>query len=206
MPGADEILSALRKLMHSGRFELIVAAQDWHPREHVSFASNHPGRRPMETIELYGHPQTLWPDHCIQGTSGAALHPGLPWYRAAAIMRKAMEPTTDSYSALRNNWNPNGQRPPTGLAGYLHNRGIEKIFLCGVARDFCIKWTAEDAVQEGFSVCVLWDLCRSIEPSSDQVLHESLVARGVEIIETPQLYRSASVFNARLHENDQKRL
>ena len=101
-----------------------------------------------------------------------------------------------SYSALRNNWNPNGQRPLTWLAGYLRNRGIEEIFLCGLARDFCVKWTAEDVVQEGFSVCVLWDLCRSIEPSSDQALHESLIARGVEIIETPQLYRSVFGFVA----------
>jgi nicotinamidase/pyrazinamidase len=86
--GADAIVSPLSELMSSGCFDLIVAAQDWHPREHVSFASNHKGRMPMETIELYGHPQTLWPNHCIQGTPGAALHPDLPWERAAAVIRR----------------------------------------------------------------------------------------------------------------------
>jgi nicotinamidase/pyrazinamidase len=193
VPGADQILSPIGDLMESGIFDLIVAVQDWHPRHHVSFASNHPGRAPMDTIKLYGHEQTLWPDHCVQGTSGAALHPDLPWNRAAAIIRKAMDPATDSYSALRNNWNPKGERPPTGLAGYLKNRAIENIFLCGLARDFCVKWTAEDALGEGFRVWVLWDLCRPIDPSSDRSVCDTLTARGAEIIIVSELYESTEI-------------
>jgi nicotinamidase/pyrazinamidase len=181
VPEAHAILSQLGELMRSGYFELIVAAQDWHPRDHVSFASNHRGRKPMETIELYGHPQTLWPDHCIQGTPGAALHSSLPWDRAAAVIRKATDPGVDSYSAFRNNWNLRGNRPPTGLAGYLKDRGVEDLFLCGVAGDFCIKWTAEDALDEGFRVHVIWDLCRSIDPSSDELVCSDLTSRGAEI-------------------------
>ena len=181
VPGADAILALLSELMRSGCFGLIVAAQDWHPRDHISFASYHPGRKPMETIELYGHPQTLWPDHCIQGTPGAALHPSLPWDKAAAVIRKATDPGVDSYSAFRNNWNSQGNRPPTGLAGYLKDRGVEDLFLCGVAGDFCIKWTAEDALDEGFRVHVIWDLCRSIDPSSDELVCSDLASRGAEI-------------------------
>lgn len=182
VPGADEILPGLREVMNSGCFELIVAAQDWHPREHISFASNHPGHRPMQTIELYGHPQTLWPVHCVQGTPGAALHPDLPWETATAIIRKATDPATDSYSAFRNNWNSRGNRPPTGLTGYLKDRGVEDVFLCGLARDFCVRWSAEDALQEGFRVFVISELCRSIDPSSDNDVHRDLTRRGAEII------------------------
>src|ERR1700685_34688 len=115
----DEILAPLRDLMNSGAFELIVATQDWHPRGHISFASSHRGCRPMHVIKLYGHEQTLWPDHCVQGTEGAMLHRDLPWKKAALIIRKATDPAVDSYSAMRNNWNPRGKRPPMGLGGYL---------------------------------------------------------------------------------------
>jgi nicotinamidase/pyrazinamidase len=190
VPGADEILPELRELMNSAHFELIVAAQDWHPREHVSFASNHPGRRPMETIELYGHPQTLWPDHCIQGTAGAALHAGLPWEKATAIIRKATDPATDSYSAFRNNWNSRGNRPPTGLTGYLKDRGVEEVFLCGLARDYCVRWSAEDALQEGFRVSVIWELCRSIDVTSDDAIRHDLTRRGAGIVSLRQLLPS----------------
>ena len=190
VPGADEILPGLRELMNCGCFGLIVAAQDWHPREHVSFASNHPGRRPMETIELYGHPQTLWPDHCVQGTAGAALHPGLPWEKATAIVRKATDPATDSYSAFRNNWNSRGNRPPTGLTGYLKDRGVEEVFLCGFARDFCVKWSAQDALQEGFRVRVISELCRSIDPSSDDAVHRELTGHGADIVSIRSLMPS----------------
>ena len=184
VPDGDAILAPLRNLMNSGAFELIVATQDWHPPGHISFASSHRGRRPMDTIRLYGHEQTLWPDHCVQGTDGARLHPDLPWDKAAAIIRKATDPTTDSYSALRNNWNPRGKRPPTGLTGYLKNHGVREVVICGLARDFCVRWSAEDTVREGFRTIVIWDLCRSIDPSSDDLLHRRLMARGVKIIDS----------------------
>ena len=187
VPDGDAILSPLRSLMASGAFELIVATQDWHPRGHISFASSHRGHQPMDTIRLYGHAQTLWPDHCVQDTKGARLHPDLPWNKAAAIIRKATDPTTDSYSALRNNWNPRGERPPTGLTGYLKNHGVREVSICGLARDFCVRWSAEDAVKDGFRVSVVWDLCRSIDPSSDAQLRRRFMARGVKVIDHSDL-------------------
>jgi nicotinamidase/pyrazinamidase len=182
VPRGDEILAPLRTLMNSGAFDLIVATQDWHPRGHISFASSHPGHQVMDTIHLYHHDQTLWPDHCVQGTHGAQLHADLPWDKVAAVIRKATDPATDSYSALRNNWNPRGKRPPTGLTGYLKNHGVREVFICGLARDYCVRWSAEDAVKDGFRVSVIWDLCRSIDPSSDERLQRRLIARGVKII------------------------
>jgi len=187
---ANEILPPLRKLMNSRSFHVIVAAQDWHPRGHISFASSHRGRKAMETIDLYGHEQTLWPDHCVQGTPGAELHRGLPWEKATTIIRKATDPATDSYSAFRNNWNSRGNRPPTGLSGYLKDRGIDEVFLCGLALDFCVRWSAEDALQEDFRTFVIWDLCRSIDPSSDAAVRSDLVRRGAKIISTRSLLPS----------------
>lgn len=180
--GGDAILDAAGALLASGRFDVCVATQDWHPPGHLSFASSHPGRRPMEAIELYGHEQILWPDHCVQGTAGAELVAGLPWTKVAAIVRKGMDPRVDSYSAFRNNWDPDGKRPPTGLAGYLRERGVEEVWLCGLARDFCVKWSAEDAAAEGFRVRVLWDLTRPVVPASDAAVEADLQARGVEIV------------------------
>lgn len=187
---ANEILPPLRKLMNARCFHLIVGAQDWHPPRHISFASSHRGRQPMETIDLYGHQQTLWPDHCVQGTPGAELHRGLPWQKATAIIRKATDPATDSYSAFRNNWNSRGNRPPTGLSGYLKDRGVEEVFLCGLALDFCVRWSAEDALQEDFRTFVIWDLCRSIDPSSDAAVRRDLIRRGAKIVSTRSLLPS----------------
>jgi nicotinamidase/pyrazinamidase len=186
---ADRILSPVAALMRANLFGLRVATQDWHPPGHVSFASRH-GRRPFETMELYGHPQTLWPDHCVQGTPGAALHPALPWERVDAIIRKGSDPQTDSYSGLRNNWNARGERPPTGLAGYLKERGIEQLFICGIARDVCVKWTAEDAAAAGFRTFLLWDLTRAVDPAADDSVRADLQARGVEVIDSGALSAS----------------
>jgi nicotinamidase/pyrazinamidase len=184
VPDGHAILAPLRTLMESGGFQLIVATQDWHPRGHISFASSHPGHQPMDTIHLYHHEQTLWPDHCVQGTEGARLHADLPWNKAAAIIRKATDPEVDSYSALRNNWNPRGRRPPTGLSGYFKNHGVREVFICGLARDYCVRWSAEDAVRDGLRVTVIWDLCRSINPANDERLRHRLTTRGVKIIDS----------------------
>jgi len=181
--GGDEILGPTADLMADGPFRLQVATQDWHPEGHVSFASRHEGRDPLETIELYGRDQTLWPDHCVQGTAGAELHPDLPWDRVEAIIRKGTAPDTDSYSGFRNNWNPDGERPATGLAGYLRERGVKDVYVCGLARDVCVRWTAEDAADAGFRTRVLWDLTRSVDPSVDEALRTALRKRGVRIVE-----------------------
>lgn len=185
----DLIVEPVSRLVRSGRFGQTVATQDWHPRDHISFASVHPGRRPFDSIDLYGRPQTLWPDHCVQGTSGAELHPDLPLGHIAAIFRKGTDPHCDSYSGFRNNWNSEGRRPPTGLAGYLRERGVESLYVCGLARDYCVKWTAEDAAEAGFDTRVLWDLTRSVDPASDRLVRDDLAARGVKIIHAHELFQ-----------------
>ena len=172
--GGDEILDPVARLMEDGPFRVQVATQDWHPAGHVSFASRHEGREPMDVIELHGHDQTLWPDHCVQGTEGARLHPELPWTRLEAVIRKGTSAESDSYSGFRNNWNPDGERPPTGLAGYLRERGVDQVVLCGLARDVCVRWTAEDAVDAGFDTWILWDLTRSVDPTGDDALRAEL--------------------------------
>jgi nicotinamidase/pyrazinamidase len=178
----DEILAGIRAAMGDEAFALVVATQDWHPRGHVSFASSHPGRAVLDTVDLYGHEQRLWPDHCIQGSPGAELQTGLPWERAAAIIRKGSDPRVDAYSAFRNNWDPAGERPPTGLAGYLRERAVGEVAVCGLARDYCCRWTAEDAAAAGFRVRFLWELTRPVDAAADGRVRRQLEARGIEIV------------------------
>ncbi len=177
----DRLVGPISALVLSGRFGIVLATQDWHPPHHISFASNHPGKRPFEVVDLYGHPQTLWPDHCVQGTPGAEIHRSLPLGPAVAIIRKGTDPLCDSYSAFRNNWNAGGERPRTGLAGYLRERGIRCVFFCGLARDYCVKWSAEDAADAEFQAWVLWDLTRPVDPSSDEQVRSDLTGRGVNV-------------------------
>lgn len=181
VPDGDAILAPLRALLDRLPFAVAVATQDWHPRGHVSFASAHPGARPMDVVQVHGHPQTLWPDHCVQGTAGAELHASLADARLSAVIRKGAQPDVDSYSGFRNNWDAAGERPPTGLAGYLRERGVEEIVVCGLARDFCVKWTAEDAVAAGFRATVLWELTRPVIPASDAEVRRDLERAGVRI-------------------------
>lgn len=183
----DEVLDPIRRLLNRDLFPLYVATQDWHPRGHASFASSHPGRQPFDVITLHKHEQTLWPDHCVQGTPGAQLYPGLPWERVSAIIRKGTESEVDSYSGFRNNWNAAGARPPTGLAGYLKERGVRDVIICGLARDFCVKWSAEDAAADGFRTVVLWDLTRPVDPASDSRVRSDLEAAGVALITAERL-------------------
>lgn len=185
----DAILAPTARLLAACPFGLHVATQDWHPPDHISFASNHVGREPMERIELYGQEQILWPDHCIQGSKGAALHDAIDWALFSAIIRKAVDPMVDSYSAIRTNRNPDGERTPTGLAGYLRERAIEQVFIAGLARDFCVKWSAEDLIDEGFTTYVLWDLTRPVDPSTDAAVHDALERRGVGLLESSMVLR-----------------
>ncbi|MFW5951315.1 MAG: nicotinamidase [Gemmatimonadota bacterium] len=181
------ILEPVRELVERDPFGLYVATQDWHPPGHVSFASSHAGREPLDVIQLHGHDQTLWPDHCVQGTAGAALHPDVPWERVSAIIRKGADGATDSYSGFRNNWNPAGERPPTGLAGYLEERGVRTVVLCGLARDYCVKWSAEDAAAAGFRTVFLWDLTRPVDPGSDERVRTDLERAGVEVVDSESI-------------------
>lgn len=188
-PGGETIVEPVGRLMNAGLFRHYAATQDWHPPGHVSYASSHEGREPMETIELYGHDQVLWPDHCVQDSPGAQLHPELPWRLLDVVVRKGNDPKVDSYSGFRNNWNEDGQRPATGLAGYLRERGIEEVFVCGLARDVCVKWTAEDAVDAGFKTWFLWDLTAPVDAGTDEAVRSDLEAKGVAVTESARLLR-----------------
>lgn len=180
----DAIVPGLDVLLRARRFRHVVATQDWHPRGHVSFASSHPGRAPFEQIALYDQPQTLWPEHCVQDTPGAALHPGIDWSALDAVIRKGSDSTVDSYSGFRENHGPHGARPSTGLAGWLRERGVEEVFVCGLARDVCVLWTAQDAQALGFRASVLWDLSRPVTPAGDAATHAALQAQGIGIVES----------------------
>ena len=179
--GGDALVEPVNRLLATGGFALAVATQDWHPADHVSFASQHAGRAPFETLELYGREQTLWPDHGVQGTRGAALQPALDQRPFAAVFRKGTSHDVDSYSAFRNNWDRHGERPKTGLAGYLRERDVHHVVLVGLARDYCVLWSAEDAADAGFETTVLWELTRPVDPASDGRVRAALAARGVNI-------------------------
>jgi nicotinamidase/pyrazinamidase len=157
VPRGDEVAPIVNRL--AANFRNVVLTQDWHPAEHLSFASAHPGHSPYDTIAMPYGPQVLWPDHCVQGTSGAAFHASLHIPHAGLVLRKGTDRTIDSYSALYEN----DRTTPTGLTGYLRERGIARLFLAGLAHDFCVRYSAEDAVREGFSVVVIADACRGID-------------------------------------------
>ncbi len=158
----------------------VVLTQDWHPAGHASFASSHPGRAPFETVAMPYGPQVLWPDHCVQGTPGAAFHPALDTTRAAAIIRKGMSPGIDSYSAFFEN----DRTTPTGLAGWLRERGIARLSFAGLATDYCVAWSALDAVREGFAAEVILPACRAIDlGGSLAAALGALAAAGVAIRE-----------------------
>jgi nicotinamidase/pyrazinamidase len=183
----DTLVEPIGALLQGEGVGLVVATQDWHPPAHVSFASAHEGQNPGDVIQLYGKDQILWPDHCVQGTPGAELHSGLDWRPVSAVIRKGTDPGSDSYSGFRNNWNAEGRRPSTGLAGYLRERGVETVLVCGLARDFCVKWTAEDAAAAGFRTLCLWDLTRPVDPEADDQVRKALEEAGVEIVDSAEL-------------------
>ena len=153
----DSIMQPINEMM--GAFDLVILTQDWHPQGHSSFASSHSGAAPFSLTDMPYGPQVLWPEHCIQGSDGAAFHPALDTSRAAAIIRKGMSPSVDSYSAFFEN----DRQTPTGLKGYLQTRGLTKLTLVGLATDFCVNFSAVDAAGLGFDVTVRQDLCRAID-------------------------------------------
>jgi len=181
----DAIVPGIDRLLRRGIYRHVVATQDWHPPGHASFASSHPGTVAFGQIQLHGHPQTLWPDHCVQGTSGAALHPGVDWSAVDVVIRKGSRRQVDSYSGFRENHGPEGARPSTGLAGWLRDRGVAEVHVCGLARDVCVLWTAQDAVTLGFRAGLLWDLSRPVTADTDNATRAALHAGGIAAIGIP---------------------
>jgi len=157
VPDGDAIVPEVNRLARS--FAHVILTQDWHPSGHASFASSHPGKRPFDAIEVSHGTQILWPDHCVQGTTGAGFHPKLDVPHAELVLRKGFRSAVDSYSAFREN----DRRTPTGLAGYLRERGLERIILCGLATDFCVAFSAIDGRQAGFDVTVVTSASRGID-------------------------------------------
>lgn len=155
--GGDGIVPGVNARMAD--FGVVVLTQDWHPAEHASFAANHPGAAPFSVTQMPYGPQVLWPTHCVQGTAGAAFHPGLRTDPAQMVIRKGFRPGIDSYSAFFEN----DRTTPTGLEGYLRTRGVAEITLVGLATDFCVAYSALDAARLGFRVTVTMDLCRAID-------------------------------------------
>ena len=157
VPHGEVVIPIIQRI--APLFAHVILTQDWHPAGHTSFASSHPGRQPFEQIELHYGPQTLWPDHCIQGSYGAEFHPALHLPQAELILRKGFHPTVDSYSAFFEN----DHVTPTGLAGYMNERGLTRVFIAGLAYDYCVGFSALDARQHGIDVVVLADACRAID-------------------------------------------
>jgi nicotinamidase/pyrazinamidase len=183
VPGGDEIIPRVNSIQEA--FALVVATKDWHPLMHKSFASAHAGTRPFEKINLHGHDQVLWPDHCIQGSEGAQFHRDLNTHRVEAIFRKGMDPEIDSYSGFYDN----GYRKSTGLAGYLRERKVRKVYVCGLAGDFCVYYTAKDSLKENFETYLIEDVTRSIDEPAFEVAKQDLMTMGGQTIRSNELYR-----------------
>jgi nicotinamidase/pyrazinamidase len=181
VPEGDQIIPLANALQPL--FEIVVATQDWHPPHHKSFAANHPGRQPFERTQLQGLEQVLWPEHCVQGTAGADSSPHLDLLRVEAIFRKGTNPEIDSYSGFFDN----GHQKATGLAGNLQERGIKQVYLAGLAGDYCVYFTAKDALQLGFEVYVIEDATRAIDAEGFGKAKADLLHRGGRIIQSRDL-------------------
>ena len=181
--GGAEIMPLIVRLAQ--RFDRVIATQDWHTPDQISFASNHPGAQAFTQIEVAYGPQMLWPDHCLQGSTGADFHPDVrpAVNRALAVIRKGYNPAVDSYSGFFEN----DHHTPTGLAGLLRALGVTRVFLAGLALDYCVRFTAEDAVREGFKAVVISDASRAIAPETAAAAHDSFRALGVIQIEAATL-------------------
>jgi nicotinamidase/pyrazinamidase len=182
VPEGDAVVPIINRL--AARFAHVVLTQDWHPPGHRSFASSHPGRAPFETLEAAYGAQTLWPDHCVQGTPGADFHKDLESDRGELIVRKGFRPEIDSYSAFFEN----DHATPTGLTGYLRTRDFDRVFLAGLATDFCVHFSAVDAAREGFTVLVIEDACRAIDlDGSLAAAKRAMAEAGVDLIDSARL-------------------
>jgi len=171
-------------------FGLVVATQDWHPANHGSFASQHPGKKPGEVIDLNGLQQVLWPDHCVQGSKGAEFHRDLDRSRIARVFQKGVDPEIDSYSGFYDN----GHRRGTGLAEYLRSRGVTDVTICGLATDYCVKYSVLDALRLGFKATVVEDACRGVnlEPHDSENALAEMRAAGARIVDSDRVGAVAS--------------
>lgn len=183
VPEGDRVVPVINRLQ--ARFDLVVATQDWHPPDHGSFAANHPGRQPGEFIELGGLEQVLWPVHCVQHTPGAAFHPDLDVARVAQVFQKGIDPNIDSYGAFFDN----GHRRSTGLDDYLKERAVADVYIGGLATDYCVKYTALDAVRLGFATHVIEDACRGVNLEEGDVVRavEEMRSHGVMIVHSKEI-------------------
>ncbi len=174
VPQGDQIVTLVNRLAQ--RFQHVVLTQDWHPAGHISFSSSHPGTQPYQQVQTTYGAQTLWPDHCVQGSAGADFHPDLDTSRAELILRKGFRREIDSYSAFQEN----DRATPTGLAGYLRDRRFERVFLCGLAYDFCVYFSAIDGRELGFETFVIEDATRPVDlPGSVEQTHRDLATAGI---------------------------
>jgi nicotinamidase/pyrazinamidase len=182
VPLGDEVIAPIHRI--APRFEHIILTQDWHPSNHFSFAASHPGKQPYDSVEVTYGTQTLWPAHCVQGTRGAEFHPALELTQAELILRKGFRPQIDSYSAFFEN----DRTTPTGLAGYLKERGFARVFLAGLAYDYCVGYSALDARRLGLPAFVLRDACRAIDLNGSVAAIEGEFAKaGVGIVDSAEL-------------------
>jgi nicotinamidase/pyrazinamidase len=172
----DEIVPVINRIQP--RFDLVVSTQDWHPRDHKSFASQHAGRKPFESVELGGLKQTLWPDHCVQGSTGAEFHKDLDMRKTEAVFRKGTDPGIDSYSGFYDN----GHRRKTGMAGYLRERGAHDLYFCGLAGDICVYYTLMDALKEGFKATFIEDAARPLDKAAWESAKKDMLAQGAAVI------------------------
>ncbi|WP_053970812.1 bifunctional nicotinamidase/pyrazinamidase [Mangrovimonas sp. ST2L15] len=181
VPEGDTIVPTVNQLQN--QFDLVVATQDWHPPNHLSFASNHDGLKPFDMIDLFGIKQVLWPDHCIQGSKGSQFSETLDMNAVSAIFRKGMDPKTDSYSGFFDN----GRRHHTGLSAYLKSKGIKQVYVCGLAADYCVYYTAKDAQSEGFETYFISDATKAIAQETLDFALKDLKQHQVKIISTKDL-------------------
>jgi nicotinamidase/pyrazinamidase len=187
VPGGDEVIPVINRI--AGRFDLVVATQDWHPPDHGSFAGSHPGRRVGEAIDLNGLEQVLWPVHCVAGTPGAALAAALDTSGVEKVFHKGTDAGIDSYSAMYDN----AHRKSTGLAEFLRGRGVTDAYIAGLATDYCVKFTALDAAAEGFEVFVIADACRGVDlhPGDVAKAVEEMKSAGVRVVTSAELPAAA---------------
>jgi nicotinamidase/pyrazinamidase len=181
VPDGNAIIPIVNRL--SPIFGLVVATQDWHPGNHQSFASMHPGKNPFETIYLQGQPQTLWPNHCVQGSKGAEFSTVLNMNRTEAIFRKGTDAAIDSYSGFYDN----EHRKSTGLAGYLREKSATEIYLAGLAGDYCVYFSAMDSLAEGFKTFVIEDATRPIDQNNYSILIKKFVTKGGQLVQSSVL-------------------